>query len=94
MASRKPVVASRVGGILSVIKNGYSGFLVNKDFCDKILLLKDNNVLRNEIIQNAYKEVVEKFNIERVVSEHETIYYNLIDKNKMKWVLECEEICN
>lgn len=81
MASRKPIVASEVGGIPNVIDNGYNGILVNsgdvQGFCDAILKIKKNEKLKKDLIDNGYDAVNKKFNIRRVVREHENLYLDI-----------------
>lgn len=85
MAAKKPVVAFNSGGIVDVVKDKYNGLLFNygdiNNFCDAIIRLKNNSELRKELVHNGYKLVNERFNIERVVKEHEELYLNLL-RNK------------
>lgn len=85
MAAQKPVVASDVGGIKNVIINDFNGILVNPDdingFCDAIIKIKNDNELRKELKCNGYEIVNERFNIKRVVKEHEKLYLDLLVTN-------------
>jgi glycosyltransferase involved in cell wall biosynthesis len=58
MASRKPIIASNVGGIPFFVKNNETGFLVDKgsyeELSKKILLLLDNEELRYEMGVKGY----------------------------------------
>ena len=61
MATKTPIIASPVGGIKEILKNGHNAMFIRpedpKDISLKILMcLKDKN-LRNKISKNAYKEV-------------------------------------
>lgn len=85
MASGKPIVASNVGGIPDVIQNNYNGILVKQNdidnFVKAILEIKNNHRLRFSLIENGYKVVKEKFNIYRVVREHEDLYEKIVANN-------------
>lgn len=78
MAAHVPVVATRKGGVLSIIKEGENGFLVNSRNSKQIaevvnMLLQDDN-LRIKIGENAYKAVVERFTWEKIAGQFEDIY--------------------
>lgn len=89
MASKVPVIVSAVGGINDIIVHGENGFKVQNnnvyDYLKYINLLKDNEKLRKYIIDNAYKEVNEKYDMDRVVKEHEEIYSILLKKYNCKF---------
>lgn len=74
MLARRPVIASRVGGIPEVIQNGINGWLVPSADIDALveaIVNVYNNKVKNEIIvEQAYKDACERYNFEK--------YYNLI----------------
>ena len=61
MIMKKPVIASNVGGIPEIVKDGETGFLVNKGDSEKITFLINelisNSNLKEKIISNAEKNV-------------------------------------
>ncbi len=77
-AARKPVVATRVGGIPEIVEHGVNGFLVEKDDLDAMVKftqeLIDNAQLREEMGKKGRKLVEEKFSISTHVREIERIY--------------------
>lgn len=84
MASAKPVVASEVGGIKEIIKNNENGFLINSrnpsDYGEKIITLIKDEKIKNKFINKSLKIVKEKYDIKRVVREHENLYSSIISK--------------
>jgi glycosyltransferase involved in cell wall biosynthesis len=78
MAAKTPVVATRKGGMLSVIKDGENGFFVrarnSKEIADKVNLLLANDELRERAARNARKTVDDKFTWEKIASQFEEIY--------------------
>jgi len=78
MAANTPVVATRKGGMLSVIKDGENGFFVrarnSKEIADKVNLLLSDDALREKAARNARKTVDDKFTWEKIASQFEEIY--------------------
>lgn len=83
MACGKPIVASNVGGIPDVVHNNRNGILVDSSdingFVESILKIKEDECIRKSFVQNSIKDVREKFNINRVVKEHEELYMDLLE---------------
>lgn len=77
MASRKPVVATNIGGNPYVIEDGVTGFLVEygdeTKLADKIIYLLENEDIREKIGKNARKKV-EDYSWERIAEETERVY--------------------
>lgn len=88
MAMDKPVVASNVGGIPNVIQNGLNGILVepgdSKGFAEAVMKIKGDSEIREMLVENGNKCVVEKFNIKRVIEEHEKIIKNFDITSKQR----------
>ena len=57
MACRKPIIASNVGGVSSIIKDGYNGLLFEKenvaDLTNKLKRMFSDAALRETLAQNA-----------------------------------------
>ena len=76
MASAKPVIASDMGQISTVINNGVNGLLVNNDIdsiITKILELKTNHQKIEYLGKNAHKDVIKYYNWDRVAEQTEAV---------------------
>lgn len=77
MASGLPIVATNVRGLPEIIKNGENGFLVKpkstEQIAEKVLLLLEDDVLRERISKNN-REEVKKYSWENVVEKLEGVY--------------------
>ena|SRR2546422_905177 len=78
MAYQKPIVATGVGGIPELIKDGESGFLVARGdvaaTAEKILLLASEPELRRQMGRAGSQIAKEKFALERNVSQMIRLY--------------------
>jgi glycosyltransferase involved in cell wall biosynthesis len=77
MARSKPVVASRVGGLPEVVKDGHTGILVDLepgDIAKAVSYLLKNDNEREAMGVRARKTVEERFTTHRMVDRFETIY--------------------
>ncbi|MCK4662099.1 MAG: glycosyltransferase [Bacteroidales bacterium] len=81
-AANKPIVSTNVGGIENVVipektallsKNGDSS-----DFSNKLLALTENDELRNNMSQQGWTHVKDKFHYSRLVDNTKNLYYNLL----------------
>ena len=82
MLKEKPVIASRVGGIMLQIKNGENGFLVDpgdKDgFAARIIEVLKTPSLAKDLGSNAGKVAKEKFLITRLLADYLDLLVELI----------------
>ena len=87
MACKKPVVATTVGGIPEIIKDGTDGILVEPDnpsaLAEALLNVLQNRALRLSIANNGYMTVVKKFSSEKTGSSYEALFADLIDSLKI-----------
>jgi len=71
MATGTPVIASRIGGPLDIVKENLTGFFFEqgdyKDLTSKVLLFEKNRDLINNMGQKAREKIVEQFNIKKIV---------------------------
>lgn len=76
-----PVVASRVGGIPSVIEDGVSGLLVDsgdaQGMAAAIERLLDDGVLKERLVAHARSRVCEKFSLKIMAQETLSAYQSL-----------------
>lgn len=84
MAMQKPVVASRVGGIVEIVEDGISGILVPvKDYdamaMEIVKLLKNSNLARQMGAQ-ARKRIEQHFSIDQHVRQIEAVYEQLLKR--------------
>jgi glycosyltransferase involved in cell wall biosynthesis len=81
-ANGVPVVATSVGGITEIVKDKETGILVEPSNVDDLyrgikLLLEDVS-LREEIVNNAKREIKERFSLERMISKVMQVYEEAI----------------
>lgn len=92
MARGKPVIASNVGGIKYMIKNGETGFLFNvgniQEMVGKIKFLLKDKSLRNDMSRNALSFAENNYRIENVSKQLISIYYSLLKLNRKEF---CEK---
>ncbi|MFI5391912.1 MAG: glycosyltransferase family 4 protein, partial [Bacteriovoracales bacterium] len=78
MAQKTPVVVTRKGGVSTVVKDGYNGYLVRarspKEIIEKVNHLLGNDNLRHKMGDNAYKTVVERFNWDKIAGKFYYLY--------------------
>lgn len=80
MAYRKPIIATDVGGISSIVMPGYNGWLISPDNHQQLDLVFDeifkNRPLLYQYGQNSYNEAL-KYSTEEVIQKLSTIYQSL-----------------
>ncbi len=81
-AMRKPMVASDVGGISSLIKNGETGYLFeaknSNDFAEKLEKLCENELDRLQMGENIYKVATTTFSAKSLAAKHMEIYADIL----------------
>ena len=76
MAAEKPVIASDMGQIATVIKDGVNGVLVPNDvemIAGKIRDLKNDREQRDSLARNAREDVITYYNWDRVAEQTEAV---------------------
>jgi len=81
MACSVPIVASKIGGIPDVVKDGENGLLVqprNSDaLADAIIYLLENEDIREKMGKNG-REKVGDYSWKRIAEETEKVYYEVL----------------
>lgn len=84
MACKKPVIASDLPGVRTLIKNGINGFLVQpkdiNELSKKIKKILNDENLALEMGENGRKKTEEKYSWKKIVSKLEKIYLNVAKK--------------
>ena len=85
MATGVPIVATRVGGIPSVLTNEYDGLLVAPGSADQLTValtrIAHNDVLFAELGQNARSTAEKRFCFEKRMQSMRTVYDELLQLN-------------
>lgn len=78
MAAHCPVIATKKGGVVSIIKDKQNGFLIrsrnSKEIANMVNILLANDDLRKKMAEAAYKTILEKFTWEKIADQFEGIY--------------------
>ena len=78
MACKKPIVATKVGGIANIIKEGKNGYLTNcmdyKKLSERICNYIENKEDVNKITNENFKYVNNEYNIEKLVKQTCNLY--------------------
>lgn len=86
MAYRKPIIASDVGGISSIVITGYNGWLISPDNHQQLDLvfeeIFDNRPLLYQYGQNSYNEAL-KYSAGEVIQKLSGIYQSLLSKSPL-----------
>ena len=82
MLANKPIVATDVDAIPFIVQDHVNGLLAPVDDDEKIaenvIEIYRDAELRDKLVEEGRREVEERFNIERVVGEHERLFWRLI----------------
>ena len=82
MACRKPVIASNVGGVPYVIKDGYNGLLFEKenieDLAEKIKLVLSDHELAEKLAGNGYLYVQKYLSEKNYINNYKNMITHLV----------------
>lgn len=83
MAAHVLVIGTKVGAIPTVIKHLENGILIeagdSKGLKEAIIFAIENNEKRKTMVKNAYRDVCDKFSIEKMVSSYSETYKELLN---------------
>jgi glycosyltransferase involved in cell wall biosynthesis len=86
LAAGKPVVATRVGGIPDVVRDGEDGFLVAPGdvdaLADRLAQLATDDELRERMGEAARARVRERYSVERLVDDVDRLYRALLEARR------------
>jgi len=86
MAGARPVIATKVGGVSDIVKDGVNGYFVESEnvdeFSKKLTELVRNPEKRGVFGINGRKMAQERFAKERLIKDTERLYNNLLDKRR------------
>ena len=92
MAAKTPVISTRAGGVTSLIKDGYNGYLVrprnSKEIADRVNALLANDELRHKMGERAHRQAAEKYTWQHLAARFERIYekYSYTTKEYLRLV--------
>lgn len=92
MAAKTPVIATRAGGIMSLVKDGYNGYLVHvrnsAEIVTRVNELLENEPLRRKMAERSYELVVKKYTWGRIADQFTAIYkkYAFTSKEYLRMV--------
>jgi glycosyltransferase involved in cell wall biosynthesis len=82
LAGGRPVVATRVGGVPDVVREGEDGFLVEPgavdELADRLARLAADPQLRERMGQAGRARVLERYSVQRLLSEMDSLYRGLL----------------
>jgi glycosyltransferase involved in cell wall biosynthesis len=82
LAGRRPVVATRVGGVPDVIRDGIDGFLVEPGDVDALAerlgRLAADPALAARMGEAGRERVLERYSVERLVGDVDALYRKLL----------------
>lgn len=84
MLAGKPIVATNVDAIPYIIQNEINGLIAEVDnefdIAQKVIRYINNDELRNQVIENGKKIVVENYDVQRMKNEYEKLFKEIINK--------------
>src|SRR5581483_5965360 len=82
LAGGRPVVATRVGGVPDVVRDGVDGFLVEPGdvdaLADRLALLARDPELRTRMGESGRERVLPRYGVERLIDDVDELYRSLL----------------
>jgi len=83
-AANKPIVATRVGGISDIVREGETALLADVQktelFSEHLLKLVEDDTLRQRMGGSSHQHVMERFSYQRLVNDMSQLYFELLHK--------------
>jgi glycosyltransferase involved in cell wall biosynthesis len=83
LAAARPVVATRVGGVPDVVRDGVDGFLVDpgdvEALADRLARLANDPHLRERMGQAGHERVVPRYAVDRLIDDVDRLYRSLLE---------------
>ena len=83
-ASKKPIVATKVGGIEDIVKHNITGLLSSIHepdlYMNNLLKIVDEKDLRNELGQESDVHIIKMYDNKNIAKEMVDLYYSLLQK--------------
>ena len=88
LAGSRPVVATRVGGVPDVIRDGVDGFLVEPgavdELAERLAELARDPELRARLGEQARVHVVPRYSVERLLDDVDRLYRSLLEAKHLR----------
>jgi glycosyltransferase involved in cell wall biosynthesis len=82
LAAGRPVVATRVGGVPDVVREGEDGFLVAPgavdELAERLALLASDDDLRRRMGEAGRERVLPRYSVERLIDDVDALYRTLL----------------
>jgi glycosyltransferase involved in cell wall biosynthesis len=86
LAAGRPVVATRVGGVPDVVRDGEDGFLVDRGAVDELAgalaRLAEDPALRKRMGEAGRERVLPRYAVERLVDDVDRLYRALLEEHR------------
>ena len=87
LAAQRPAVATRVGGIPDVVRDGVDGYLVDvgdaETLAARLAELAADPAKRDAMGSEGRKRVLERYAVERLVDDVDALYRELLDDSRL-----------
>jgi glycosyltransferase involved in cell wall biosynthesis len=82
MACRLPVIGTKIGGVVDIIKDRGNGLIVTpgnvEELKDAILTLLENKYLSEAIAEKAYNTIIKSYTIDKVLDKYVLLYKKVL----------------
>jgi glycosyltransferase involved in cell wall biosynthesis len=85
LAAGRPVVATRVGGVPDVVRDGEDGFLVDagdvRSLADRLEQLAGDDELRRAMGESGRSRVLARYSVDRLIDDVDRLYQSLLARS-------------